>query len=306
MGKTALVFPGQGAQYPGMGKELYESSEDIMWLYRRISDAVGFDVAEASFGSLTGRLGTTGVAQPCIFAHSMAGYMKFKELGGKADAAAGFSLGECTAICAAGALDLTDATRMIAARAGTMQKEAEAASGAMYAVMGADEARLSSLLNQVRGYVEMVNFNCPGQIVIAGDADACTEAAALCSENGLKAVRLNVNAAFHSSLMDKASVEFGAMLKGMRFKWPGMEVFSNVTGSSMSWSELPEVYFPTQMLSPVRWQGLVEGMIKAGYDRFIEIGPSKTLSGMIRRISKDVAVVSADKPSDFSQALSQQ
>lgn len=303
MGKTALVFPGQGAQYAGMGKELYESSNEIRGLYRQISDAVGFDVSEASFGSSTDKLGNTGTAQPCIFAHSMAGYIKFRELGGKADAAAGFSLGECTAICAAGALELTDAAKMIAARARTMQKEAEAASGAMFAIMGADEARLASLLSKIEGYVEMVNFNCPGQIVIAGDADACASAAALCLENGLKAVRLNVNAAFHSRLMDKAAVGFGIMLKGMKFKKPDMEVFSNVTGSLMSFSELPEVYFPEQMLSPVRWQGLVEEMIRDGFDRFIEIGPSKTLSGMIRRISREVQIVNAEKPSDFSQAF---
>lgn len=291
MGKTAIVFPGQGAQYDGMGKDLYEQFDEVRDLYSRISDAVGFDVADASFGSRTDGLSRTGIAQPAIFAHSLAGYIAYKKMGGKADAMAGFSLGECTAICAAGALNLDDSAKMIAARANTMQKEAEASSGAMFAVMGATEEKLSSILSTVSGYVEMVNFNCPGQIVIAGEEAACIRAAAACTEEGHKAVRLNVNAAFHSELMRRAAGEFATSLDGMRFEQPGLDVFSNVTCSAMSFESQPEEYLPLQMLSAVRWQGLVEELIKSGYDSFVEIGPGKTLTGMIRRISREVSTL---------------
>lgn len=303
MAKRAIIFPGQGAQKEGMGKGLYDRYEEIRALYSKISDSVGFDVADASFGSSTDSLGRTGAAQPAIFAHSMACHEAYRMMGGSAEACAGFSLGECTAVCASGALGIEDAARMIAARAMTMQHEAETSSGAMYAILGADEAAISGAIGESGGYCEMVNFNCPGQIVIAGEAEACSAVSALLSSKGFKASRLNVNAAFHSRLMAPAAEGFARKLSGMSWRHPDVELYSNLTGDLMDFSKSPEEYFPLQMLSPVRWQGLVESMIKAGYEEFIELGPSRTLSGMIKRISREVKVVNAETPEDLEAVL---
>ncbi len=303
MAKRAIIFPGQGAQKEGMGKGLYDRFEEIRELYSKISDSVGFDVADASFGSSTGALGSTGTAQPAIFAHSLACHEAYRMMGGKAGACAGFSLGECTAVCASGALGIEDAARMIAARAMTMQREAETSSGAMYAILGADEAAISEAISGTGGYCEMVNFNCPGQVVIAGEAQACVEVSAVLSAKGFKANRLNVNAAFHSRLMAPAAEGFARKLDGMGWMRPDVELYSNLTGDLMDFSKAPAEYFPLQMLSPVRWQGLVESMIEAGYDEFIELGPSRTLSGMIKRISREVKVANAETPEDIEALL---
>ncbi len=301
--KRAVIFPGQGAQKEGMGKGLYDRYEEIRSLYSKISDSVGFDVADASFGSSAHVLGKTGAAQPAIFAHSLACYEAFRMMGGKAEAAAGFSLGECTAVCASGALGIEDAARMIAARAMTMQHEAEASSGAMYAILGADEPAIREAIRGSGGYCEMVNFNCPGQVVIAGEDAACAKAAADLSSKGYKANRLNVNAAFHSRLMAPAADGFANKLAGMNWRSPQIELYSNLTGALMDFTRKPEEYFPLQMLSPVRWQGLVEGMIRDGYEEFVELGPSRTLSGMIRRISRDVKVMNAETPEELEAIL---
>lgn len=303
MAKRAVIFPGQGAQKEGMGKGLYDRYEEIRALYSKISDSVGFDVADASFGSSTGMLGRTGAAQPAIFAHSLACYEVYRMMGGEAGAAAGFSLGECTAVCASGALCIEDAARMIAARAMTMQREAESSSGAMYAILGADEPAIAEAIVESGGYCEMVNFNCPGQVVIAGEDAACAKAAAVLASKGVKASRLNVNAAFHSRLMAPAAEGFAMKLAGMSWKTPKTGLYSNLTGALMDFSKAPHEYFPLQMLSPVRWQGLVEAMIRDGYDEFVELGPSRTLSGMIRRISRDVKALSAETPEDLEAML---
>lgn len=295
MSKRAIIFPGQGAQYEGMGKALYDNFAEARLVYEEISEAVGFNIAEVSFGNLAGELGKTGFSQPAIFAHSMAAFSVYKSMGGGFCGMAGFSLGECTAVCAAGGLNVVDASRMIEARARLMQREAESSEGAMYAVMGADEMKLANLIGETVGYVEMVNFNCPGQIVIAGEAAAAAELARIASSSGLKVVRLNVNAAFHSKLMEKAAASFAIELKGMSFGSFDAGVYSNVTGSLLVSSTMtPSEYFPTQMLSPVRWQGLVEAMIADGYDDFVELGPSKTLQGMVRRISREVKIGGAE------------
>ena len=303
MAKRAVIFPGQGAQKEGMGRGLYDRYEEIRSLYSRISDSAGFSVADASFGSSTELLGKTGVAQPAIFAHSLACYEVYRMMGGKADSCAGFSLGECTAVCASGALGIDDAARMIAARAKTMQQEAETSSGAMYAILGADEAAIAEAIGESGGYCEMVNYNCPGQVVIAGEDASCAKVSAALAAKGFKASRLNVNAAFHSRLMAPAAEGFARNLTGMVWKSPEIELYSNLTGALMDFSRSPEEYFPLQMLSPVRWQGLVESMIQAGYDEFVELGPSRTLSGMIKRISRDVKVANAETPEDLEAIL---
>ena len=297
MGKRAVIFPGQGAQYEGMGKALYENYEEVRDIYSIISDATGFDVARVSFGDRAGELGKTGYSQPAIFAMSLAGFSLYRKFGGILDGVTGFSLGECTAVCAAGGLDLTEGAFMVAARAKAMQKEAEACSGSMFAVMGASTDTISEAMARSGGYVEMVNFNCPGQVVIAGETQAVQAAALTLQSSGFKAVRLNVNAAFHSRFMEDAASRFSKELVRLSsFRKFDVEVFSNVTGSLLDQGTSPSGYFRTQMLSPVRWQAIVEEMIRGGYDDFIELGPSKVLSGMIKRISKDVSVRNAEDP----------
>lgn len=300
MSRISILFPGQGSQYPGMGRTLYERFPLYRETLEIISDALGRDVAALSFDSNEATLSETRNAQPAIFAHSMGVYRLLRERGVIPAAAAGFSLGECTALTAAGVLSLADGARLVGLRAALMQEAAEKSDGAMYAVIGLDAGQIGELCQRAGGFVRPVNFNCPGQTVIAGDAAAAEKAAELCRQAGaMKAVRLSVSGAFHTPAMEGAAERLRDGIAPLRFHAPEYPVYSNVTGGRMAdFSDIPE-YLRLQMISPVHWHRSVESQLADGLDAFLEAGPGKTLVGFVKRISRTVRLLSVQEERDL-------
>lgn len=288
MGKTAFVFSGQGAQSSGMGKSLFESYPELNELVKE-AEKSGVDVLKLVTQASEEDLSKTINAQPAIFAMSLAGYTILKNKGINISAMAGFSLGECSALAASGVLSLKDGFTLIKERALIMQKAAEESSGAMFAIIGLDNEKLEKICKEQEGFCEPVNFNCPNQTVIAGEEKAAINAADKAVKAGaLKAVRLNVNAAFHTNLMLDASNSFKEKILTLEYNKPFCTLYSNVTGKPLDKDvNIPE-YLVRQMTSAVKWQACIENMIKDGIDTFVEIGPGKTLTGLIRRIDRSV------------------
>ncbi len=305
MSGISILFPGQGSQFPGMGKPLY----DRFSLYREtldaVSDAVGRDVASLSFDSEEAELNQTKNAQLAIFAQSLGTWALLRERGLSPAAMAGFSLGECTALVAAGALSLPDGARLVGLRASLMQEAAEKNPGAMYAVIGLDGDKIQALCRNAGGFVRPVNFNCPGQTVIAGEAAAAERAAELCKEAGaMKAVRLSVSGAFHTPAMEEAASRLKEGLSALSFTAPLYPVYSNVTGGPLTdFSDLPE-YLRLQMVSPVHWHRSVQSQLEAGIDAFVEAGPGKTLIGFVKRISRAARLYSVQEEKDLDAVCS--
>lgn len=282
MGKTAFLFSGQGAQYAGMGADLCARFPSAAHVYEEASDALGFDVLALSRDGDAETLSRTAVSQPLIYTLSLAVFSILKENGITPDAGAGFSLGEVSALAAAGAMDKPTGFAVIDARAKAMQKAAEKTGGTMFAIIGAQENTVEAACADADGYVAPVNYNCPGQIVIAGKEAAAFSAAATLEAGGAKTVRLAVNAAFHSRMMDSASAAFYEKISGFSFSAPAFPLYSNVTGSALSAENIPD-YLRKQMVSPVRFSKEMESMKEAGFDIFLELGPGKTLCGFIRK-----------------------
>lgn len=303
--KTAIVFAGQGAQTPGMGKALYErysAARDVYEragaIYKKVTGSER-SLTDISFELSADELNLTANSQPAIFTLSMAGLEVIKsELQAlEISAAAGFSLGECSALCGAGVLGFEETMELILLRGAAMGKACETTDGAMYAIIGVGADVCEQVCDELRGegVLMAVNYNCPGQTVIAGDAVLAEKAAARLAELGaMKTVKLATQGAFHTPLMNSGRDIFVPKIEKFIYSSPSIKLWSDVTGEPVD-AVTPE-YLGIQMTSPVRWQKIIEGMLADGIELFIELGPGRVLSGLIRRTSKAAKIVNIEAP----------
>ena len=287
----AFVFPGQGAQFVGMGKDLYETNALAKKYFDRADEILGFKITEIMFNGTDEQLKETKVTQPAVFLHSV---IQALCLGDSFNPAmvAGHSLGEFSALVASGALDFEDGFRLVASRANAMQKACEINSGTMAAIIGLPDEKVEEICASVSSEGDIVvaaNYNCPGQLVISGNVNAVNVACEKLKEAGAKrALPLKVSGAFHSPLMQPAKDELQAAIEKTTFKTPKCPVYQNVDAEPHTDAEEIKLNLIAQLTSPVRWTASVQTMIHDGADDFTECGPGKALQGMIGRIDKNV------------------
>ena len=288
--KKAYVFPGQGAQFVGMGKDLYESSPLAKEMFDNANEILGFNITELMFSGTDEDLKQTKVTQPAIFLHSV---ILAKTLGDefKPDMTAGHSLGEFSALVAAGALSFEDGLKLVYARGLAMQKACEANPSTMAAILALPDEKVEEICKSIDDVVVPANYNCPGQIVISGTMNGIERACELMKEAGAKrALPLKVGGAFHSPLMESARVELSEAIESTSFSKPICLVYQNVTTVGESDPEVIKKNLIAQLTSPVKWTQSVQNMIADGATDFVELGPGSVLQGLISKIDKSVTV----------------
>ncbi|MBF1569345.1 MAG: ACP S-malonyltransferase [Prevotella shahii] len=293
----AYVFPGQGAQFVGMGKDLYDSNPLAKELFDKANDILGYSITDIMFNGTDEQLKETKITQPAVFLHSVISALclgdEFKPA-----MVAGHSLGEFSALVAAGALSFEDGLRLVYARAMAMQKACEVTPGTMAAIVGLDDETVEKVCQQVsteNNVVVAANYNCPGQLVISGNIDAVNQACEMLKEAGAKRVLpLKVGGAFHSPLMQPAKDELQTAIENTSFAEPKCPIYQNVDGLAHTTPEEIKKNLIAQLTSSVRWTSSVQNMIKNGANDFTECGPGKALQGMIGRIDKTVAAHSIE------------
>jgi [acyl-carrier-protein] S-malonyltransferase len=295
MGKTAFLFPGQGAQYVGMGKDLAETYPEARALYGQADAILGFALSEICFEGPEDRLTATDVSQPAILVTSLAALaaMQTTEAGRaiRPEAAAGLSLGEYTALVAAGAIAFEDAVRVTHLRGKYMQEACDAQASGMVSLIGVDPAGAEKICEAARpaGIIWPANYNCPGQVVVSGVQAACDEVVEIAEAHGAqRAVPLTVAGGFHSPLMAPARENLAPHLRGLRVAEPAMPVVANVTGDYYPGPVQVADLLARQVDGPVRWQQGIERLLADGFDRFYEIGPGRVLTGLLKRIDRRV------------------
>ena len=286
----AFVFPGQGAQFVGMGKDLYENNPVAKEMFDKANEILGFNITDLMFNGTDEDLRQTKVTQPAIFLHSV---ILAKPMGDdfNPDMVAGHSLGEFSALVAAGALSFEDGLRLVSARAQAMQKACEKTPSTMAAVLALPDARVEELCASVtEGVVVPANYNCPGQIVISGSIEGVDAACAKMLEAGAKrALKLKVGGAFHSPLMEPARAELADAIAHTDFHAPKCPVYQNVNAEPQTDPETIKKNLIAQLTAPVRWTQTIQNMIAAGADTFVEVGPGAVLQGLVKKISSEVA-----------------
>lgn len=297
------LFPGQGAQHPGMGKEVYDGSAAAREVFACASEVAGLDVAKLCFEGTMDELSRTVNSQIAIFTHSMAVYAALKEAGVSFEACAGFSLGEYTALAAAGVVSLADGVKIVRKRGQVMQQAADAMDSGMAAVLGLDDAVVEEACAKVTsGLVRPVNYNCPGQLVIAGERAALNDAIELCKAAGARrALPLAVSGAFHTPLLADAAAELRAFLADFTFAEPTMPLYSNLDGQPLKTDDMP-AHLERHMMSPVRWKALMANGMAAGLTTGCEIGPGKTLTGFAKKIDKALTVLPVETMENVESA----
>ena len=290
----AFVFPGQGAQFTGMGKDLYDNSPLAKELFEKANDILGFRITDIMFEGSAEDLKQTKVTQPAVFLHSV---ILAKTLGDnfQPDMVAGHSLGELSALVAAEAISFEDGLKLVAKRAMAMQKACEQTPSTMAAVLALPDEKVEELCAKVEGEVVVAaNYNCPGQLVISGSIPGIEKACELMLEAGAKrAVRLPVGGAFHSPLMEPAKIELAEAIEATTFSAPKCPVYQNVTTKGETDPETIKKNLVLQLTAPVKWTQSVQNMIADGADSFTEVGPGAVLQGLVKKIDKSVAVAAA-------------
>lgn len=303
MSKTVFLFSGQGSQYSGMGKELCEKYPQLNDIFTKASDILGFDLAQKCFYGTDEELSQTAVSQPAIMAVSLAAFEAMKINNIEFSAVAGHSLGEYAAMVAAEMLSLEDGFRIIKARAAAMQKAAEKSNGAMCAILGLDASEIEKVCFGIQGYVVPVNYNSTAQTVIAGDIETLDKAIAKFTELGAKAIKLNVKAAFHSKLMQPAADEFLPSASKFTFNPPKVKFFSNITGDVLTeLSDMPYM-LSKHIISPVRFTTELAKLNDLGYTNYVELGPNKVLTGLVKKTLKGVNAVNVENVKTLEKAL---
>lgn len=281
----AYVFPGQGAQFVGMGKDLYESSPVAKELFEQANEILGFRITDIMFAGTDEELRQTKVTQPAVFLHSVISALVQEDF--KPDMTAGHSLGEFSALVAAKALDFADALKLVSARAQAMQKACEKNPSTMAAVLGLPDEVIEEVCGKVEGVVVPANYNCPGQLVISGAHEAIDKACALLLEAGAKrAMKLAVGGGFHSPCMEPAREELEAAIKATEFHTPVCPIYQNVDARPHTDPAEIKANLIAQLTAPVRWTQSVMHMIEDGATEFTELGPGNVLTGLIRKIKK--------------------
>ncbi len=290
---NAYVFPGQGAQFSGMGLDLYENSDIAKELFDKANDILGFEITKIMFEGTADELKQTKVTQPAIFLHSV---ILSKVLGDsfKPDMVAGHSLGEFSALVANGTLNFEDALRLVSKRAMAMQKACELKPSTMAAVLGLEDEVVEQGCEAIDGIVVAANYNCPGQLVISGEIEAIENACELMKEKGARrALVLPVGGAFHSPLMEPAREELAAAIEATTFNTPNCPVYQNVTTEAVTDPEEIKKNLIAQLTAPVKWTQSVQNMIKDGATSFTEVGPGKVLSGLVKKVDRSMETISA-------------
>lgn len=281
---NVYMFPGQGSQFPGMAKDLYESNAEARELFDRANEILGFNITEIMFNGTADELKQTKVTQPAIFLHSVILAKCSPDF--KPDMVAGHSLGEFSALTAAGALDFEDGLRLVSIRAQAMQKACEANPGTMAAILALPTDKVEAICAEVDGVVVPANYNCEGQIVISGSVEAVTEASEKMKAAGAKrALILPVGGAFHSPLMQLAADELAAGIESVKFNEPVCPIYQNVTALPTTDPQEIKKNLLAQLTAPVKWTQTVVNMVAGGASDFIEVGPGKVLQGLVSKIA---------------------
>ena len=293
--KKAFVFPGQGAQFVGMGKDMYENSELAKELFEKANEVLGFRITDLMFEGTDEDLRQTKVTQPAIFLHSV---ILTKAYADKftPSMVAGHSLGEFSALVAAGALDFEDGLKLVYKRALAMQKACEAVPSTMAAVIGLADEKVEEICASIDGVVVPANYNCPGQLVISGSHEAIDAACEKLSEAGARrALKLPVGGAFHSPLMEPAKEELAAAIEQTTFKTPICPVYQNVSTKAETDPEVIKKNLVAQLTAPVKWTQSVQNMVADGMEQLVECGPGAVLQGLMKKINKEVPTTSIEK-----------
>ena len=288
--KKAYVFPGQGSQFPGMAQELYDTNSSAREMLERANEILGFRITDIMFNGTPDDLKATKVTQPAVFLHSVVLAKCYD--GFQPDMVAGHSLGEFSALAAAGAMEFEDALRLVSIRAQAMQKACNIKPSTMAAIIALPTEKVEEICAECSGIVVPANYNCDGQLVISGEVEAVNEACAKCKEAGAKrALVLPVGGAFHSPLMEPARLELAEGIEKTSFRTPVCPVYQNVTAEPSTDPQTIKANLLAQLTSPVRWTQSIKRMIADGADYFMEIGPGTVLQGLARKIGGDSIVI---------------